>query len=912
MIKKLLEKIKINPSLIYELSLFWIFVCIGIGLSSSFFTFLKSSQTTAQDIQFLALGAFHFNSLHPRLYFYIISCFFIGLSLLTSKLLIKYKYSFKYPLFETIIIVSFLSLGSCFVHSIWSGLIPFTFFILLFFSFKKNTNEDITLTCAEYLKQINLTQKNKRVMILISVLILTASLGVTLKIYSKLLWKEPVIILNTFQRIPEMYKIGYDENERFLDLSKKEPTFDIPDTTINTTELINKLHLHGIRKKIDIFNHHKWNSFPSSIDVPPNNKALNEFVQNYNKKTIPKRSIWEVTTRLAVFPPQLFYKDDKFIVVWAEGFNSGNNKAYAMNMNLLERLSEFKTLTTPYKSQKTPLDRLRQRYRQKRSLEFKQLRKAQLSKTSKQLASKYDEIPSEGLAQEFLRNANFEITAQALRGGELAHQLYHFLPMFEYQNGKPLQRMTHEYGVGFTVLGSKIVSLFSPTHKFNWGVACRMMPSIALLSFCITIISLLILFKDIKIVSICSIYWIICKITTGFGIFIVYRGLEELRVLFFAPLLCSIYYWKRYPILAHVITLIFLALSLLINFEFGLMLSIAWCGVLITLTLSGEYRIQKSLIGLALTSLLILIIYPISRIGEHTISNYYLQGLLSIPMKPWKSYFLYFIFTIDIFIFIHMRKNKSKLTPPLLFSIFVSMEIGLYYTWSGIKTHFLMYIFIHSIPLIIYFYFILNEKNKKDWVQTACYGLILVLLFSLGIEKYENYKMGKERYYRNVHSHVLYTWKSWETNFVSTMNPQFFVKPIQLIKKYTPKKQKRIYTISQYDFFLTYLSKKNGAYPFFSLIDFLITQKEVKFVTEQLLKEKPQFIFVDSDIDSPYQLDIIPLYNGYTSNPWLRAETQFKPSTFEAMRSIFNSIRSSYTLVESTPLISVYKRKKGD
>lgn len=112
--------------------------------------------------------------------------------------------------------------------------------------------------------------------------------------------------------------------------------------------------------------------------------------------------------------------------------------------------------------------------------------------------------------------------------------------------------------------------------------------------------------------------------------------------------------------------------------------------------------------------------------------------------------------------------------------------------------------------------------------------------------------------------------------------------------------------ISQYDSMFLLLSKKISILPTFDLVGFLMTKKENMLIEKTIKEKQPEYLFVDNDILGPYELDIAPVAN---FGEWLHLESRLRVFSLKEIANIFLKIKDDYELLESTNMLSVYRRK---
>ena len=88
---------------------------------------------------------------------------------------------------------------------------------------------------------------------------------------------------------------------------------------------------------------------------------------------------------------------------------------------------------------------------------------------------------------------------------------------------------------------------------------------------------------------------------------------------------------------------------------------------------------------------------------------------------------------------------------------------------------------------------------------------------------------------------------------------------------------------------------------------FVITKKEVSECITRLKEKKPEYLFVDTDINRslvPDKISPTIYLIGYLSE-----ESEWRVQRLSLLRDIFDSVKKDYEPVEQGYLITAYKRK---
>lgn len=210
------------------------------------------------------------------------------------------------------------------------------------------------------------------------------------------------------------------------------------------------------------------------------------------------------------------------------------------------------------------------------------------------------------------------------------------------------------------------------------------------------------------------------------------------------------------------------------------------------------------------------------------------------------------------------------------------------------------------MPYIFFGYFIIYENKKFETHQSIFSFLIsFILCFIIG-NYYSNYHREENLYTKNIKNMKIFEWKLPGSHIKTTMNPEFFDDSIELIHKFTEKSQKSIYYISRFDSIISLLSRKYSALPHFNLAPFIATTKEYKLIIDEFNKNKPQYIFVDNDINIPCEFDMVQTKH---FGAYLHSESIIQLLQIRELYNIYKEIIiDKYQPVAKSKLLTVYEK----
>jgi hypothetical protein len=93
--------------------------------------------------------------------------------------------------------------------------------------------------------------------------------------------------------------------------------------------------------------------------------------------------------------------------------------------------------------------------------------------------------------------------------------------------------------------------------------------------------------------------------------------------------------------------------------------------------------------------------------------------------------------------------------------------------------------------------------------------------------------------------------------------------------------------------------------PFFEMQSFIFTSKERTEAISRLKSQRPEYLFVENDIDKEQPDPWAPYFN----NPDINKERKSNQRRRLELGKIFAAVEESYDKIEEGALLSVYKRK---
>lgn len=689
-------------------------------------------------------------------------------------------------------------------------------------------------------------------------------------VYRNISLKEETIF-NAYYRTPEYYK--YQQNEFKKNFTTQKVTDeDKKYSYFNTIELLNSAHLFDGYSRIDALNPPDWKLFPSCVAVPPYSPDIQRLSDKYDiSHALGVGDHVRGTSFSKNYPPILVYQEDRLCLIKAEGPDA--EKAYLENLAVADDLATLGISVPSY---------------------FFSPENVEPGFSRERL-----------LAKEFLKDAAFNNHFLIINRGNLTHHMHVVMPAHEYLLGKPLSEISHQYGLGLTLLTAGICKIFSPDGYADYGIFLKFIPKIVFLSFFIFSISMFIIFRKVEIAIIPILVWVLSRPMQGFEVYFDNASWTVTRTIFVPLLIVCIYlFFTKKTFQSCLWMLLCLPLCGFMNFQFGTMAAVS---TLATFTIATAYEKKISYLLICIAIIIIICLnFIFFNIGVNHVSSAFIKGVLSVPLPSRELIAQLVIFVIFIGAFFYMKHKESSVAYPFLFSVFFRQTLMLYYIWSGVISHYHIYFIDTIMPYIFFGYFIIYENKKSGRLQNACSIIISVFICIMTGYYYSDYQHEEKSYIKNVKSMKIFEWNIPGAHIKTTMNPEIFNDSIDIIHDFTNKSQKSIYMISRFDSILSLLSRKYSALPHFNISPFIATKKEYQLIIDSFNKNKPQYIFVDNDINIPCEFDMVQtkFFGAYYHSESIIQLLQMR----ELYHIYKDVIENKYRPVAKSKLITVYEK----
>jgi len=407
----------------------------------------------------------------------------------------------------------------------------------------------------------------------------------------------------------------------------------------------------------------------------------------------------------------------------------------------------------------------------------------------------------------------------------------------------------------------------------------------------------------------------VCFYFLGYITFVLAPGVRPSLHLLDVPVTLLLFHFFRrrrtlYAIAAAVLALV----SLGINRNFGIALSLALLVsfLLQTLEAEGEKKRERGARGAGILLFILGMVYffAVSDVGAgKKVFPYYLSGFYSWPPHGAVigGTLLYLIGSY--FLIFWLRGDRSARKYLYLF-VFMYSQIALaYYFWSGLINH-LPPVFAFVWLQLLLTLDLLREKTAgrgNFWEETISMGVQALIILMAGGVLFFGLRFYNEKnwFQANFANHAVYQWTFDRANLISTIPPRMIQDSLALIQKYSSKERPGIYIISRYDGLLPFLAHRYSAMPFFEMISFVFSKKERDEAIRMIQDQKPTYLFADRSIVLPMEDRWAVLY----PSEFFQKERASHYGRHEVLREIFQKVFNEYEKVEESELLAVYRRK---
>jgi hypothetical protein len=509
------------------------------------------------------------------------------------------------------------------------------------------------------------------------------------------------------------------------------------------------------------------------------------------------------------------------------------------------------------------------------------------------------------LKQKFIMYNKDEFTWQVMNRSFDLHNNQIMNPLNAQLLGAPLSSVHNLYGLGIPGLTSMFFK-FVPFSYDNWLKFAFFLEWFYFISIPLSI------YNFFKSKELASAVFVILLGTSFYGIYIGYFYLVNAQIPInpirhgadFLAIISFGLYYKRKDILSLVCIFLTCSAAIMMGDHFGLALTAAF-----TMTLLVNYIEENKkpldyavLILLALSALATFKLSSLSNANNISVA-YFINGFFSwSTIGIIKTLFIVYSCLYLFLFYLYVNRKTSKTWYLTLLLTLYSNMLCFHYIWHGVKVHLGISMTINCI-LVVCYTVLLFEMMK---ITKHIFSVLLVVALLIFSKNYYDFQKSKYNYNLNINRHVTYTWDYDVAKLKTTMPPEYFASAIFLINKYSPSDM-GIYILSKYDYMLPVLTRKYSKMKYPNVPYFLVTSKEVDVITRQIEEEKPELLYIDTDIMLDAQLWTVNNLLTLSDNGLYR-ENQTRLYRLNELKKIFSKINHQYQLVEKGLIIDVYKR----
>lgn len=485
------------------------------------------------------------------------------------------------------------------------------------------------------------------------------------------------------------------------------------------------------------------------------------------------------------------------------------------------------------------------------------------------------------------------------------HHSWVLNPILALSLGASAQNQVYLYGWGSTIFIKKVLSLLGGVSFQNYFKTIFIFYPIYFLLF---LIALYTLFKRADFVCIGAVVFSASVLMSGYIVLLLAPGYNPVRHLFdmLIILLFFLYLKKTRPFFL-LASLLLAYVGILWSKDFGLFLLLAMTitGILQSITME-KFSWGRILFWIA-CAIMGFILYAGPYHGVNYNLNYMLLGY-TVPRTSYSKILItLWLLSLCYLLYLKYRKINSPYYWLSLFLFFYVQFQLIYFIWNP-SPHHLLVATPTFVVLILTWCVLLGQESHAERKKVHGIGLIsCLILFSIYFVVLLTFNSGRAQYERVFSDHIAYNWLFKYGKFQTTMEPQFFADTIRLVDHY--ETHPSMYMISKYDSILPVLVHRYNALPVVNLALDLASYVDVARCVQTIENDKPEYIFVDTDIGRDHSADIIQDVSQPIQN---LQESTGRALAHVNMQRFFLLIKNNYESVEKGQLLTAYRRKSID
>lgn len=525
--------------------------------------------------------------------------------------------------------------------------------------------------------------------------------------------------------------------------------------------------------------------------------------------------------------------------------------------------------------------------------------------TSSELGATYkNHIYSED-ERDFIGRNVVELLNQAKAGWFFYHHSYFFGPMNALSLGASPYSQTMVYGWLSTVTVGALLDRFG---MMNYQGYFKVYFAAYLAYFAIFLLGVWAIFRRLGLALFAVILSISALLLLGIELIRLAPGFNPLRHFFDIPAFYLFFRYLSKERRSYLIYACALALfGILWSSDFGLFLSLSIGGAALLRALRQRPIQQFPLFMGVITIVAAILLYFFPMPGRNPTAIYVVLGAGS-PLTP-TGLILAVLMVINVLLVaVILGKQQEHYKTLTIALLFYSVQSLIYFIWYPSWHHLLGVAPVHILLLVALFHgWATQDQDEKNISRRQTLILIPLLLF-IYLPVAAHFYWKQHAYYQTFKNHQLYKWSFEKASFMSVMDPSLFVEAANLIKQYSPN-EKGIFIVSRYDHILPVLAGKYSAMPYIELPTNLVSVRENIVAANAILKYRPSFLFVDTDIRRSLNSEIPVKMDPVSVILHLYGEAKGRAMVLQGLNDVFSKVADKYVLCESGRLISVYCRK---
>lgn len=507
---------------------------------------------------------------------------------------------------------------------------------------------------------------------------------------------------------------------------------------------------------------------------------------------------------------------------------------------------------------------------------------------------------------DFIEKNKMELANQAKAGWFLFHHSWVLNPINAVSLGADYSNQTLLYGLLSTLSLKKLMELSG--GGINYQTYFKISYMLYPLYFLMFLAIVAYIFRRIAYVCIAAVLFSCSVFLIGDQLIQLAPGFNPIRHLFDIIVFLFFYlHIKKEKDVYLYISYSLALFSILWSKDFGIFLFLSMVAGVLLQNINVSERKKSNILLTMGIALLGLVLYFLPIHGKNPNVVYMLLGL-TIPNTPTILTSLILCLIGAGYFFYIKCLNKHCAIFYLSFGLFIYCQLELiYFVWFP-SFHHLLSTAPPFIFLLLTLFSLWEEKNSHSndiaTYRTYNNNIVLCLLGLIYLPSLVYFNLDRSRLEHIFLTHKVYDWTFKNALFKTTMEPDLFQQSIDLIHKY--EKHSGIYLVSKYDAVIPVLSHTYNLVPAVSVALDLISRRELERMLAVIRKNKPQYLFIDTDISRNYNNDIFHA-NDPLARKGVYMESLGRASIMDNLQNLYLQVKDSYDPVEVGNLITVYK-----